>query len=322
MGRCDFGYVYALQNPSLPGLVKVGRTAGEPAERAAELSRATGVPTSFVVAFKRYFRDCAAAEAFVHALLERRASRVSANREFFNAQLEEVVEAILQAPGAVERGTSMPGSSTPNSEPAEGEACSDGVSLERPLQAPPWQVVLDEADAHRYGRGDCIEDPVEALRLYKLAAKLGSAQALRNLGDMCWHGVGCPKDDAQALEYFKEGARQGDTCCYAQMASYYQLERRHPGNAAKCWVRFFAAPEPTSDWLHEAYNYLADCLEDHAALEHLDAIKTVLPELTTRVARLAEYRRRKAPEHPGDETWERIMCRDALVQEFLARLAG
>ena len=77
------GFVYAPINPSMSGLVKVGRTADDPAGRADELSSATGVPTAFVLAYKRFFSDSEAAERFVHAFLERRGYRVSANREFF-----------------------------------------------------------------------------------------------------------------------------------------------------------------------------------------------------------------------------------------------
>src|SRR6185369_11781349 len=38
------GFVYALINPSMTGLVKVGRTERDPTGRAHELSSATGVP--------------------------------------------------------------------------------------------------------------------------------------------------------------------------------------------------------------------------------------------------------------------------------------
>src|SRR5262249_27535580 len=58
------GFVYALLNPSMPDLVKVGRTTRDPKGRADELSHATGVPTPFLVAYKRFFSDCEQAEQF------------------------------------------------------------------------------------------------------------------------------------------------------------------------------------------------------------------------------------------------------------------
>lgn len=79
----DSGYVYVLINPSLDGMVKIGKTTRSPEERAKELSQATGTPTPFVVVYKAYFNDCSKAEAYVHTMLEEQGYRVSSNREFF-----------------------------------------------------------------------------------------------------------------------------------------------------------------------------------------------------------------------------------------------
>src|SRR5947207_4857136 len=89
------GYIYVLVNSSLPGLVKVGKTTRLPSERVQELSGATGVPTPFIVAFEQIFEDCDAAEACVHAALERQGLRQSNNREFFRASAAEVIRVIL-----------------------------------------------------------------------------------------------------------------------------------------------------------------------------------------------------------------------------------
>lgn len=43
------GFVYVLRNPSLPGLVKIGFTAGSVAQRVKQLSRSTSIPTSFEI---------------------------------------------------------------------------------------------------------------------------------------------------------------------------------------------------------------------------------------------------------------------------------
>ena len=51
------GYVYALINSSLIGLVKVGKTIKDPEIRAKEISSDTGVPTPFIVAFKVFVRN-------------------------------------------------------------------------------------------------------------------------------------------------------------------------------------------------------------------------------------------------------------------------
>jgi hypothetical protein len=98
----ESGYVYALINPSLDGLVKVGMTTRTPEERAKEISASTGVPTPFVVAFYEAFHDCVSAEEYVHAKLESHGYRHSENREFFAVELNIVIKAIIEARCALE----------------------------------------------------------------------------------------------------------------------------------------------------------------------------------------------------------------------------
>ncbi len=74
------GYVYILSNPSMPGLVKIGRTIRTVDGRAVELYQ-TGVPTPFVVEHWVLSPDCAELELAVHAILD--PHRVAAGREFF-----------------------------------------------------------------------------------------------------------------------------------------------------------------------------------------------------------------------------------------------
>lgn len=83
------GYVYILTNPSMPGLVKIGRTTRTPEARALELHQ-TGVPTPFKVEEWVYSPDCAELEASVHVDLEE--CRVDPSREFFLATVEEAKE--------------------------------------------------------------------------------------------------------------------------------------------------------------------------------------------------------------------------------------
>ncbi len=85
------GYVYLLANPSMPGVVKVGRTTKEPSERVSELSSATGVPTPFDLIYYVATSDCFDAEKRTHEWLTERGYRVSSNREFFNAPIPDVI---------------------------------------------------------------------------------------------------------------------------------------------------------------------------------------------------------------------------------------
>jgi len=111
------GFVYALINPSLIGVVKVGKTTKDPSERAKELSSATGVPTPFSVAYQIYVTNCSHAEAYIHTYLEESGYRVADNREFFNAPLNMVIDAMLSAQSQIN--SPEHGNYAANNEPME-----------------------------------------------------------------------------------------------------------------------------------------------------------------------------------------------------------
>jgi len=81
----------------MPGMVKVGKTNRDPKDRLRELSAATGIPTPFVLVYSSYFADCLEAEQFVHAMVESSGHRVTSNREFFHATVQEATDAVLKA---------------------------------------------------------------------------------------------------------------------------------------------------------------------------------------------------------------------------------
>ncbi|MDE3066556.1 MAG: GIY-YIG nuclease family protein [Verrucomicrobiota bacterium] len=93
-------FLYILENPSFPGIVKIGMTERDVAGRAKELSCATGVPTEFTV-FKQYIVDDAAvAERRVHERLSK--YRLSENREFFRLSSDDaaaIIEEMFAACG-------------------------------------------------------------------------------------------------------------------------------------------------------------------------------------------------------------------------------
>ena len=86
------GYVYVLVNPSMPGLIKIGRTLRDARTRARELS-STGVPTPFQVAFELFAEQHEALEAKVHLALTD--FRVDAAREFFRYPLDKAIALLL-----------------------------------------------------------------------------------------------------------------------------------------------------------------------------------------------------------------------------------
>lgn len=83
------GYVYILINPSMPGLIKVGRTLRDARARARELST-TGVPTPFQLAFELFSEEHERLESEVHRGLAD--FRVTTNREFFRYPLDRAID--------------------------------------------------------------------------------------------------------------------------------------------------------------------------------------------------------------------------------------
>lgn len=95
------GYIYLLVNPSMEGLVKIGKTKRDPHDRVKELGTATGIPTPFILVFDMHVDDCDQAERYIHARLMSMNARVSDKREFFRIPTNEAVKIILDAQEAV-----------------------------------------------------------------------------------------------------------------------------------------------------------------------------------------------------------------------------
>jgi len=86
------GFVYIMINYSMPGLVKIGKTAIDSKSRAKQL-RTTGVPTPFEVAFEIYTKDQSRLEKEIHSKLK--LFRVDNKREFFKYPLDEAIKELI-----------------------------------------------------------------------------------------------------------------------------------------------------------------------------------------------------------------------------------
>lgn len=93
-GRVSEGYIYALLNSTMPGVVKIGKTTRLPEDRAVELSDFSGVPTPFVVSAKWSTCDINMAERRIHEKLAY--LRVSSEREFFRGDLKSDIEPTIE----------------------------------------------------------------------------------------------------------------------------------------------------------------------------------------------------------------------------------
>lgn len=86
------GYVYFASNPSMPGLLKIGKTRIDPESRTREL-HTTGVPTPFRMELALEVTDPDEAELVCHETLSR--WRVEINREFFEISLLDAAQEVV-----------------------------------------------------------------------------------------------------------------------------------------------------------------------------------------------------------------------------------
>jgi hypothetical protein len=84
------GFLYALSNPSIPNLLKIGFTTQSPTHRAAQLSSTSGIPTPFEI--KKYFRikDPYIIEQMIHSDLQD--YRIA--KEFFAISVEQMIHLV------------------------------------------------------------------------------------------------------------------------------------------------------------------------------------------------------------------------------------
>ncbi len=209
------GWVYVLVNSSIPGLAKVGQTAGLPAQRAAELSRHTGVATPFILVWEQAFADCVKAESDIHAILEGRGLRHMPNREFFRVAIPEVVDVILQY------------------------AQHTGDYITRALGLSGRELLI-KADQYLHGDAETLQDLQEAFRFYHMAAKRGSIVAYERLGCMLAHvHTGNRGGRTRAMGFLREGVKRGNYYCHCEIAAIAAVDG-HTANFMKAWDHFFA----------------------------------------------------------------------------------
>ena len=250
------GYIYVMVNPSMEGLVKIGKTTREPEFRAKELSQATGVATPFYVAFSIFVSDCHSAEEFVHAVLEHKGFRNTANREFFQMPLKQAIEVLMLAEQELQK---TAGESAPQG-PKDSDKVTPEADEAEEIEAEmhPGREVFDQAIKIYYGEGDELEDQDEAVRLLYRAKALdypaaftSLAQHFKNLADeivdcaAAWQTDAFLANREKALALLKEGAQKGHGRCWVRLASLYHsgwATRDHtpdPVSESKCWRNYF-----------------------------------------------------------------------------------
>lgn len=91
----EYGIVYLLTNPYMPGLVKIGMTTKKNIKKRMKELYTTGVPAPFdcQIACRVKKDDCAKIERALHTAFS--PNRINANREFFQIKVEQA-KAILE----------------------------------------------------------------------------------------------------------------------------------------------------------------------------------------------------------------------------------
>jgi hypothetical protein len=86
------GYVYAMTNEAMVGYVKIGMTERNPTLRLKEANKPDTFkpPLPYKFAFVKRVFDCKNKEKKIHTILSTFTKRVTNNREFFEAPLEQV----------------------------------------------------------------------------------------------------------------------------------------------------------------------------------------------------------------------------------------
>lgn len=83
------GIIYFLINQAMPGLIKIGRTAGTVEQRIQQLS-STGIPQPFQPIATFHVYDSETCEKSIHLALS--AYRPNKNREFFEGHISDLVQ--------------------------------------------------------------------------------------------------------------------------------------------------------------------------------------------------------------------------------------
>lgn len=243
------GYIYILINPTLNGLVKIGKTSKTSEERAKELSSATGIPTQFMVAYDEFFEDIDLAESHVHEVLKNMGHHVFPNKEFFDIPLKEAIRVINETRKYF---TNTFSSNT----------TSEEIFEEDEILISPYESILEEAYNYKYGSNGYFQDDYEALDFFEKAYNLGSGEACYELGYSYAHGEGCTQNKRTSLQYLKEGVKRNFPKCYILMYQIYKNLSENE-NANKCRNKILENLETSNDYNEYIlfYQSLMDNLE-------------------------------------------------------------
>ena len=252
------GYIYILINPSIDGLIKVGKTTRTPDERAKELSGSTSIPTPFVVVYQMPVKNCSEAEKYVHTRLEINGSRVNDNREFFYVITTDAINIFMDYKKNEDE----------NKNSSQNKKMVENASL--------FKEIEEKADKYYFGLDDFLQNHKMALSIYKKSMKLGSSTAPGKIGRMYKLGEGCRKNIETSISFFMTGIQREDYKCYFYLMEIY-LEINNIGNFLKCWLKLTTLQRHVPISLIDEYMHKMIIL--NLVVEHRDLLYSVKDEL-------------------------------------------
>nr|WP_321293838.1 GIY-YIG nuclease family protein [uncultured Trichococcus sp.] len=219
------GFVYLLINASMPGMVKIGRTTRDPENRIEELSKATGVPTPFILVYKEFFSDCINAESVIHEMLEDKGYRLSPNREFFTVPIPDAISIIQNTSSKLNNLSENTISviSAQNNK-VKNQLHNNKLSDLDQLK----ESLVESGEKYLSGEGNYLQDKKKAFKDLEQAGKLGSSRAYYIMGMTYFDSYSEYSDKIintdKPLEYFDKGAKllnADSRFCLAEMAKIY-----------------------------------------------------------------------------------------------------
>ncbi|MEN9842499.1 MAG: hypothetical protein RLZZ612_328 [Pseudomonadota bacterium] len=239
----NVGYIYVLINPSMPNLCKVGKTTREPNDRVREISSATGVPQSFIEIYSERVSNPDEAEKAVHYKLEACGFRVSANREFFQGSVSEIIKITSKI---LEKYKNENDSFDTENNEDEDDIFSIDLNDDQQQKEEEALDLLRLANDYRDGTDEILKDPVRALKLYEQAAAIKSyagAIAACCAGDFYSDGFSengsiIKINKQKAMELYKKSAQWGYHGGFQGMYLLFMSARQYRA-AAKAITRQF-----------------------------------------------------------------------------------
>jgi hypothetical protein len=234
------GYIYVLVNPSIPGMVKIGKTKRHPESRAREMSQSTGLPTAHSVAFKVRVSDIDLAERIAHRSLA--SSRVTRDREWFRASLERakcVVSEVARELPLIEQAQSW----TTTQKSVTPRQKAEFESLEAYLWSlkPRVWTRLGGKEDHKNVIGSFTVRKVPPKRSLEVEALVGKADGgcaftQYLLGWMYEQGIDVLKNTVEALAWYRKAAASGEDRAFSRLVHILTegpIELRSSCEAAK-----------------------------------------------------------------------------------------